>query len=166
MNATVKNANATATATESTEVKATESKEVKATMNYTYLTTTQKFDGFARLGRAAHKFVKPVMLAVDYSNVAVEFSWMSEMKGLPVMNYETLEIDEPAPFTFWCVVSVNPANMICTVKTVPVTDKEDKVILALCKRYAMTVQSTMDNVDLSPITRTKKEEADNGNEEQ
>ena len=135
-------------------------------MNYSHLTSTQKFDALARLGRTSQKFVKPNMLAVDYSNVAIELSWIAEMKGLPVMNYETLQIDEPSPFQLLCTVSVNPKNMVCTVVTSPIITTEDKVILALCKRYAMNVSTAMDKTDLSPITRTKSKPDDLGNEEQ
>ena len=135
-------------------------------MNYSHLTSTQQFDALARLGRASQKFVKPEMLAVDYSNVAIELSWIAEMKGVPVMNFETLEIEEPEAFQVFCTVAVNPKNMVCTVVTKPIIDTEDKVVLALCKRYALNVSTAMDKTDLSPITRTKSKPDDLGNEEQ
>jgi len=135
-------------------------------MNYSKLTSTQKFDALARLGRTSQKFVKPEMIAVSYSNTAIELSWIAKMKGVPVMNFDTLEIEEPEEFQLLCTVSVNPSNMVCTVATSPIITTEDKVILALCKRYAMNVSTAMDKTDLSPITRTKSKPDDLGNEEQ
>lgn len=139
------------------------SKEVesKATLNregYKYLTQVQKFDALARLARTAQKFVKPELLEAVYSaDQWTEMFWVVEQKGLPVMNLETLEIEEAKPFAIQCSVRVKMSDMSdIVVACTMVIESEDKVQVALTKRLQRDLYQAMVETDLSPLTRTRK----------
>lgn len=129
-------------------------------MNYAHLNQVQKFDGLARLSRTASKFVKAELLTAIFAPEAVSLEWITELKGLPIMDFETLEVMEAKPFAIMCTVSVNMSNMVCTVLTCPAKETEDKVTHALCEKYRRDVLKAMEETDLSPLTRTRKSKAE------
>lgn len=136
------------------------------TMNYSHLTQVQKFDGLARLARTASKFVKAELITASFAPETVSIEWITELKGLPIMDFDTLEIVEAKPFAILCNVSVNMHNMVCSVLTCPAKETEDKVTKALCERYRRDVLKAIEDTDLSPLTRTRKSKDDDNNNEQ
>ena len=127
-----------------------------ATMNYAHLNQVQKFDGLARLSRTASKFVNVENLTATFTAETVSIEWITELKGLPIMNFETLEVMEAKPFALMCMVLVNMQNMTCSVSACPAKETDDKVTLALCEKYRRDVLKAMEETDLSPLTRTRK----------
>lgn len=127
-----------------------------AIMNYAHLNQVQKFDGLARLSRTASKFVNVENLTATFTAETVSIEWITELKGLPIMNFDTLEVMEAKPFAIMCSVGVNMRNMVCTVLTCPAKETEDKVTIALCEKYRRDVLKAMEETDLSPLTRTRK----------
>ena len=129
-------------------------------MNYSHLTQVQKFDGLSRLARATLKFAKAELLTAEYSTDKVSMAWQTELKGLPIMDFTTLEIVEASPFALTCTIHVNMYNMVTEVTCAPIKETEDKVTLALCEKYRRDVQFAMEETDLSPLTRTRKSKDD------
>lgn len=152
-----------ATESKATEGKATESKATLNREGYKYLTQVQKFDALARLARTAQKFVKPELLGAVYGTNQdwIELFWVIEQKGLPVMNLETLEIEEAKPFAIHCSVLIKMSDMSdIMVECKMIEPSEDKVQVALTKRLQRDLYQAMIETDLSPLTRTRKSSSD------
>ena len=158
--------------TKNVKANATESKEVKATMNYSHLTSTQKFDAIARLGRTCQRFVKATEIATDYlvttEKHIITLHWVKELQGMKGLNPITLKTFNIPSFLVQVVTFINMDNMATMVECKAIKETSDEIANALCKLHAQEVQEALHATDLSPITRTKSsnDEADNGNEEQ
>ena len=127
----------------------------KATVDYSTLTVSQKFDALGRLARATAKFVKPELLTCTMSEDAITLAWASEIKGIPVVNMETLEVVEAETFGITTLVVVRLRDMDIMTSSKPVKETEDKVQLALSLKHQKEVFDTLTAVDLGPLTRTR-----------
>jgi hypothetical protein len=127
----------------------------KATVDYSTLTVSQKFDAMGRLARATSKFIKPELLTCTMSEDAITLAWASEIKGIPVVNMETLEVLEAETFGITTLVIVRLRDMDIMTSSKPVKETEDKVQLALSLKHQKEVFDTLTAVDLGPLTRSR-----------
>lgn len=127
----------------------------KTTVDYSTLTVSQKFDALGRLARATSKFIKPELLTCNMSEDAIMLAWASEIKGIPVVNMETLEVVEAETFGITTLVIVRLRDMDIMTKSEPVKETEDKVQLALSLKHQKEVFDTLTAVDIGPLTRTR-----------
>lgn len=127
----------------------------KATVDYSTLTVSQKFDALGRLARATSKFIKPELLTCNMSEDAITLAWASEIKGIPVVNMETLEVVEAETFGITTLVIVRLRDMDIMTSSKPVKETEDKVQLALSLKHQKEVFDTLNAIDLGPLTRTR-----------
>ena len=132
-----------------------ENEKSKATVDYTTLTVSQKFDALGRLARATSKYVKPELLTCNMSEDAITLAWASEIKGIPVVNMETLEVLEAETFGITTLVVIRLRDMDIMTSSKPVKETEDKVQLALSMKHQKEVFDTLNAVDLGPLTRTR-----------
>lgn len=132
-----------------------ENEKSKATVDYSTLTVSQKFDALGRLARATSKFIKPELLTCNISEDAITLAWASEIKGIPVVNMETLEVVEAETFGITTLVIVRLRDMDIMTSSKPVKETEDKVQLALSLKHQKEVFDTLNAIDLGPLTRTR-----------
>lgn len=132
-----------------------ENEKNKATVDYSTLTVSQKFDALGRLARATSKFIKPELLTCNMSEDAITLAWASEIKGIPVVNMETLEVVEAETFGITTLVIVRLRDMDIMTSSKPVKETEDKVQLALSLKHQKEVFDTLNAIDLGPLTRTR-----------
>lgn len=123
-------------------------------MNYSLLTTVQKFDAIARLARATSQFCKPVELATSADANTVTLEWVAKHAGVVGVDMATGEAIDIKDFTSYVKVKVSLATL--AIEYVHASDTEGIVQQAIAKRYLQGIRNVLDAVDLSPLTRTRK----------
>lgn len=123
-------------------------------MNYSLLTTVQKFDAIARLARATSQFCKPVELATSATDNTITLEWVAKHAGIIGFDMATGKAIDIKDFTSYVKVKVSLATL--AIEYVHVSDTQGIVQDAIAKRYLQGVKNVLDTVDLSPLTRTRK----------